>query len=156
MNFFASILQSFSQKGQKVTVDKKLEIKNVELVGKILAEIPVKLINDGHPVVAEFIYEEPPIVIIVKSQEWKAKHVCKSQYLLEIVKYTDENCCSPRESSYLKVINPSRPYPGRREKIKPFDGSVGWQNFLFLFIYLFIYLFLTGEKKLTLNSSVGL
>lgn len=44
-------------------------MKNFEFVSKILAEIASKLIIDGHPVVAEFVNEDPPTVTVNKSQE---------------------------------------------------------------------------------------
>ena len=116
-------------------------MKNFELVSKILAEIASKLIRDGHPIVAEFVNEDPPTVTVNKSQEWKGNHVCKAQYLLQIIKRTDKSYCLLYESSYLKVIYPSLLDPERREKIKPFNGSVSRFIYLFnLFVYLFIYL----------------
>ena len=40
-------------------VDKELELKNFEHAGKILAELWSKLVINNHPVVAEFVGEEP-------------------------------------------------------------------------------------------------
>lgn len=87
------------------TVDEELELKNFEYAADVLGEIWSKLVIDGHPVVAEFIKEEPEeITSRTKSEEWKAKHVRESQYLLQIVKCTDAVCCSPFQSSYLKIV----------------------------------------------------
>ena len=62
------------------------------------------MVIDGHLVVAEFIKDPPSEVSIIKSEEWRANHVRESQYLLQIVKRADVACCSPLQSSYLKVI----------------------------------------------------
>ena len=62
------------------------------------------MVIDGHLVVAEFIKDPPSEVSIINSEEWRANHVRESQYLLQIVKRADVACCSPFQSSYLKVI----------------------------------------------------
>ena len=86
------------------TIDEELELQNFEYAGEILAELWSKIVTVGHPVVAEFIKDPPSEVSIIKSDEWRANHVRESQYLLQIVKCTDVVCCSPFQSSYLKVI----------------------------------------------------
>ena len=86
------------------TIDEELELQNFEYAGEILAELWSKMVIDGHPVVAELIKDPPSEVSIIKSEEWRANHVRESQYLLQIVKCTDVACCSPFQSSYLKVI----------------------------------------------------
>ena len=70
----------------------KLELKNFEHAGEILAELGSKL-NLG-----------PSDITIIKSEEWKANHVRESQYILPIVKCTDTACCSPFQSPYLKIM----------------------------------------------------
>ena len=74
------------------TIDLNLEIKFFEAAGNILAEIWSKSIIDNHPVVAS--YTSPPEnehdeVVFHKSEEWKAKHVRRSQYMLQIIKSSD-------------------------------------------------------------------
>ena len=86
------------------TIDEELELQNFEYAGEILAELWSKMVIDGHPIVAKFIKDPPSEVSIIKSEEWRANHVRQSQYLLQIVKCTDVACCSPFQSSYLKVI----------------------------------------------------
>ena len=78
------------------TIDEELELQNFQYAGEILAELWSKI--------AEFIKDPPSEVSIIKSEEWRANHVRESQYLLQIVKCTDVACCSPFQSSYLKVI----------------------------------------------------
>ena len=83
------------------TVYEELEPKNFEHVGEILAKLWSKLVISNHPVVAEFVREEPLDIFITQS---KANHVRQSQYLLQIVKCNDTACCSPFQSSYLKIM----------------------------------------------------
>eukprot|EP00794_Sanderia_malayensis_P004092 gene4092-4646_t len=51
------------------TIDEELELRNFEYAAEILAELWSKLVIDGHPVVAEFINEEPLEITITKSEE---------------------------------------------------------------------------------------
>ena len=62
-----------------------------------------QLVINDRPVVAEFVGEVPSDIIITKSKEFKANHVCQSQYLLPILKRTDAACCSQFQLSYLKI-----------------------------------------------------
>ena len=62
------------------------------------------MIISGHPNLVEFISDEADQDVIKKSEELKSKHVCESQYFLQIVKCKDSKCCSPFCSSYLKVV----------------------------------------------------
>ena len=86
------------------TIDEELELQNFEYAGKILAEFWSKLVIDDHPVIAEFVRNEASEITITKSEEWKANHLCESQNLLQIVKCKEKACCSPFESSYLKIM----------------------------------------------------
>ena len=82
-----------------VTIDKDLELKNFQFAGRTLVEIWSRLVIDGNPVVAELIEADSPVIEETKSEEWKAGHVRQSQYFLQIVKCTDEKCCSRFQSS---------------------------------------------------------
>ena len=86
---------------QGKTIDEELELKNSIRAGEILAELWSEIIIDGHPVVAEFVDEDPCDINVVKSEEWKANHVRQSQYCLQIVKCTDNKCCVPFQASYI-------------------------------------------------------
>ena len=66
-----------------------------EHAGKVLAEVWSNMSIDGHPVVAEFISDEANEPVVSKSDKWKAMNVRESQYLLQIVKCKDRNCCLP-------------------------------------------------------------
>ena len=56
-------------------VDEELELKNFEHAGEFLAKFWSKLVINGHPVVAEFVREEPSDITITNLEEWKANHV---------------------------------------------------------------------------------
>lgn len=62
-----------------------------------------QLVINNRPAVAEFVGEVPLDIIITKSKEFKANHVCQSQYLLPILKRTDAACCSQFQLSSLKI-----------------------------------------------------
>ena len=65
---------------------------------------------DDFPTVAEYVVssedgsENDLTDLIYKNEEWRLKHVRESQYLLQIVKCNDENCCSTRRSSLFNVL----------------------------------------------------
>ena len=84
-------------------VDEELEIRNFKHAGEILAILWSKLVINDHPVVANFVGEQPSDITITKLEEWKANHVRESQYILQTVKCTDTACCSPFQSSYLNI-----------------------------------------------------
>ena len=50
------------------TIDEELELRNFESAAEILAELGSKLVIDGHPVVAEFINEEPLDITVTKQR----------------------------------------------------------------------------------------
>ena len=79
-------------------------MKNFEYAACTLAEIWSRLVIDGNPVVAEFTEDDAPVIMGMKSEEWKACHVRQSQYFLQIVKCTDPKRSSSFQSSYLKVV----------------------------------------------------
>ena len=89
------------------TIDSELEIKNFEAAGKILAEIWSESITDNHPVVASYISppeKEHGKVLFYKTEEWKAKHVRQSQYMLRIVKCSDKPCWKQWRTNYLEFF----------------------------------------------------
>ena len=93
------------------TIDSELEITNFEAAGKIHAEIWSESIIDNHPVAAS--YTSPPEkehskVLFHKTEEWKAKHVRQSQYMLQIVKCS----CKQWRINYLEVF-PQRFLPAQ-------------------------------------------
>lgn len=90
------------------TIDIDLEIKNFDKAGNILAEIWSNILFDTHPVVAEYISPLNGKLnekdIISKDDHWIAQHVRSIQYLLQIVKCNDNNCCSPMRSNLSNIL----------------------------------------------------
>ena len=68
------------------TVDEEIYFKHFEYVGQTLAGIWSKLVINDHPAIAEFVKVEPSDINITELEEWKTSHVCKLQYLLQIIK----------------------------------------------------------------------
>ena len=102
------------------------KLQNFEYAAEVLSELWSKVVIEGNSVVAEYIKEEPSDITITKSEEWKAIHVRESQYLLQIVKFTDQACCRPFESSYLKLIR-NRFLPRPVTVIhNPDNGGIKW------------------------------
>ena len=69
------------------------------------------MIIDGHPTVAQYVNPEVSELdegkLIVRDQKWFCKHVRKSQYMTQIVKCQDMQCCQKSRSSFFKIA------PGR-------------------------------------------
>ena len=90
-----------------ITIDTDLE-KNFQFAGNTLAEIWSQLIVDNFPTVAEFINptksELDEKQMLSRDQKWYDVHVRTSQYLTQIVKCTDNKCCSKPRSSYFSVV----------------------------------------------------
>lgn len=108
------------------TIDRDLEKKKFRHAGECLAEVWSDLHIDGFPVVANYIDPESSEVstenIIKKNSDWFARHVQTSQYLLQIVKCSDRDCCSETRSSYFKFIQNRflpAPIPMKNDLIVP-------------------------------------
>ncbi|KAJ8884678.1 hypothetical protein PR048_016536 [Dryococelus australis] len=90
-----------------IRIDVSLEKDNFKKAGEILAEIWSAVCIDGHEVVAK--YSDPnndtSNVPDLPSEEWYAEHVRESQYLLQVVKCDDRDCCSPRRSSLHMILH---------------------------------------------------
>ncbi|CAF4890528.1 unnamed protein product, partial [Rotaria socialis] len=92
------------------TIDSTLEIQNFKRAGECLAEVWNELTIDSYPVACQYI--EP---VDGKNSfsldtndidlNWLQLHVRQSQYLLQIIKCNDLNCCSSWRTNYPKVIS---------------------------------------------------
>ncbi|XP_065639521.1 uncharacterized protein LOC136072280 [Hydra vulgaris] len=100
-NHFGSHLNSRGK-----TTDKLMEKANFAKAGEVLAQIWSSTVIHGFETIAE--YKEPNSENRVQLKqfgaEWDAKHVKESQYLLQIVKCNDQNCCCYRRSSLFHLI----------------------------------------------------
>jgi hypothetical protein len=90
------------------TTDLELERINFSYAGQTLAEIWSKLSFDNYETKAEYI---DPISsdlneseLLKKGPEWFSIHVTTSQYMTQIVKCTDESCCSRPRSNIFDVL----------------------------------------------------
>ena len=123
------------------TIDTELEKKNFQAAGNVLSEVWSETVIDGHPVVAQYksapVEKRQPLADGL-TEEWKLKHVCQSQYMLQLVKCGDSACCSPFRTNYLEYF-PQRflPPPVPPQSCK--DGlaiEVGHFGNLFQALYL--------------------
>ncbi|XP_044733879.1 uncharacterized protein LOC123296465 [Chrysoperla carnea] len=83
-----------------------MEIQNFQFAGEALADVWNKMVIDGHEVYAEYIppSKETVEASVSSSQEWYCCHVRESQYLLQIVKCRDSNCCSLYRSNLQSIL----------------------------------------------------
>ena len=89
------------------TINEEIELQNFRKAGETLADVWNEAFIDKFPVVAQWRGGHTADHTNVSSQEWMAKHVRSNQYLLQIVKCNDEECCSPLRST-LKSLLPQR------------------------------------------------
>ena len=90
---------------KKKTSDIELEKKNFEHAGKYLAEIWSNIKIDGHDVKAEYISDDIGILEFEnKSPNWYCTHVRESQYILQVVKCDNSECCSSPRSSLKSIL----------------------------------------------------
>ena len=86
------------------TVDLDLEKENFKAAGEVLSEIFNEGIIDGHPVVSRFVSSVSEESENTISEEWKAAHVIQSQYMCQIVKCLDPECCKPFRTNYSELF----------------------------------------------------
>ena len=85
------------------TTDFNLEIGNFKAAAKILAKTWSEWIIDNHPSVVSYTSpaeKQHDEVAFHKSEEWKAKHVRQSQYMLQIIRCSDSSCYKPWWTNY--------------------------------------------------------
>ena len=89
------------------TIDKELEKKNFEKAGNCLAEVWNQSEIDGYPIQAKYI---PPGQqqfgsVPEKSEAWKSIHVRQSQYLIQVVKCDDVECCGIQRTNLKAYLH---------------------------------------------------
>lgn len=97
------------------TIDLELEKMNFEYAGEALAKIFSDTVIDGFPVITEFVKPECDDEIFhdyhdFNDETWKMDHVRSSQYLLQVVKCSNQSCCPSPRSSFLDFF-PNRFLP---------------------------------------------
>ena len=78
----------------------ELEKKNFKAAGEILAESWSESIINGHPIKARYGDPQERSIDTTETEAWKNVYVQQSQYMLQIVKCTDQRCCNFR-TNYL-------------------------------------------------------
>ena len=116
-----------------------MEQQNFGHAGKVLAEIWSGTVIDGHPVVAKYIEGNTATLHTTQTAEWKSTHVRESQYMVQVVKCSDEACCTKIRSSYFSLIKDKflpGPLPIEQSLEKGLRVTVGSDRFLPLFVRL--------------------
>ena len=96
---------------QGKTIDEEVEKQNFEFAGKTLAELWSQVVIDGFPTISEYIDPEFGELrserLHSKDLDWMAEHEedRTSQYLTQIFKCADINCCGKRRSPYFSLIS---------------------------------------------------
>lgn len=130
--FLAGIILPYETFGSHLnsqgdTIDEELEKRNFQKAGEVLAEVWSESVIDGHPVVAEWrggIAADQPEH--EATEDWMAKHVRSSQYFLQIVKCTNDECCAPPRSSLRSILREGffpNPLPVTNTNGLRFDGG---------------------------------
>jgi hypothetical protein len=119
------------------TINSELELLNFKKAGETLAEIWSETVIDNYPVFAKYIEPKTGQNIMINSinENWKFTHVKQSQYLLQIVKCDDSNCCKEFRSTIRDILSerfipPPVLYVKRNEGIKTSDDMTGHFNSL--------------------------
>jgi hypothetical protein len=89
--------------GNGKTVDLELEKQNFEYAGETLAKIFSDVVIDNYPVITEYVKPEKDESFQdyhEVDETWKMNHIRSSQYFLQIVKCSNESCCSSPRSSF--------------------------------------------------------
>lgn len=99
--------------GSKRTKDTELEKSNFKAAGDVLAEIFGNVTINGFDVIAEFLEPQPePYYDKEIDFQWFDIHVRSSQYLLQIGKCEDTNCCQEYRSDIRQFLaSPFLPPP---------------------------------------------
>ena len=85
------------------TIDVELEKENFRVAGKVLADIWSELELDERPVIAEYVENERCYPGDI-DELWVSQHCRISQYLLQIVKCNDSDCCGEMQSVWKDVF----------------------------------------------------
>ncbi|KAG5877588.1 hypothetical protein JTB14_027190 [Gonioctena quinquepunctata] len=94
-----------------VTINEHLERSNFEFAGNVLAEVWSSMEIDGYHVTAKYIGAGEQDLLDFPDIEWYSEHVRKSQYLLQIVKCRNTDCCRPRSGLFRLLDNRFLPPP---------------------------------------------
>ena len=88
---------------QRRTIDVELGKHNFKKAGEILVKVWNELLIDKFPVVCEYL-ENSAMEPVAYEESWVSKHCRISQYFLQVVKCTDEKCCGPFRTDWLRIF----------------------------------------------------
>ena len=91
------------------TIEVELEKHNFKKTGEVLCEVWNELLIDKFPVFCQYL-ENSAMEPVPYEESWVSKHCRKSQYFLQIVKCTDDKCCRPFLTNWLRIF-PNRFLP---------------------------------------------
>ena len=91
------------------TIKVGLEKRNIKKAGEVLCKVWNELLIDKFPVVCQYL-ENSAMEPIPYEESWVSKHCLISQYFLQIVKCTDDKCCGPFPTNWLRIF-PNRFLP---------------------------------------------
>ncbi|KAG5889651.1 hypothetical protein JTB14_028929 [Gonioctena quinquepunctata] len=94
-----------------VTINEHLERSNFEFAGNVLAEVWSSMEIDGYHVTAKYIGTGEQDLLDFPDIKWYSEHVRESQYLLQIVKCRNTECCRPRSGLFRLLDNRFLPPP---------------------------------------------
>lgn len=94
-----------------VTINEELERFNFGFAGNVLAEIWSLMEIDGYQVTAKYVGPGEQDLPDFPDIKWYSEHVRESQYLLQIVKCRNNECCRPRSGLFRLLDNRFLPPP---------------------------------------------
>ena len=114
-------------------IDMELEKENFKAAGEILAEIWSESIINGHPIKARYVDPQERSIDTTETEAWKNAHVQQSQYMLQIVKCTDQRCYKYLTYFPERFLPPPVPLKSTVDGLEMSEGKFGS---LFLAIFL--------------------
>ncbi|KAG5875934.1 hypothetical protein JTB14_036467 [Gonioctena quinquepunctata] len=94
-----------------VTINEHLERSNFKFAGNVLAEVWSSMEIYGYHVTAKYIGAGEQDLLDFPDIKWYSEHVRESQYLLQIVKCRNTECCRPRSGLSRLLDNRFLPPP---------------------------------------------
>ena len=85
------------------TISTNLEKRNFKAAGEILAKVWEEIVLDNFPVVADYV-ENAAKNPVDLNEKWISVHCRISQYLLQIVRCNDSNCCGDFRTTWKIVF----------------------------------------------------
>ncbi|KAG5862642.1 hypothetical protein JTB14_012265 [Gonioctena quinquepunctata] len=94
-----------------IWINEHLERSNFEFAGNVLAEVWSSMEIDSYHVTAKYIGAGEQDLLDFPDIKWYSEHVRESQYLLQIVKCRNTECCRPRSGLFRLLDNRFLPPP---------------------------------------------